>query len=446
MNKTRIALRLLSLLFIATLVGCAGENYSRQEEERRTVVYTMAEKPTAYHEADRLGIWFPASDFEPLGLYLSPDQSIEIDVKNIRGNSHPKLLVGTYSRYKYEDVPTVYELTTGSNTITDSLGGLLYLQYVTEDVPSGEVEVTIAGGSPIPSYVLGESTHEAWLKKLNAMTYEDVQFVSNRTMVVVSKATALKYKDEDQDSMLRILDEAWEIEDYISGIDGSSDLHKPGVHKILITEITEKDLDFGLAAEAYRILVPTKAVKNIMDPAHASSEAWGLWHEMGHHHQTLNWDWNEVDEVTVNIYSLACLYGFDGTITWLKGDQIWDVIAEYLKSPIEERNFNKNKTIGGKGRLAMFRQLWMAFGDEFYIEVHQLAREDNAKADPRIKARDENTDNQMANFMVLSSQASGYDLTNFFREWGFILPQEDYDALDALNLPDPEIDLISLRE
>jgi hypothetical protein len=438
MNKTRIVAGLASILVIATLAAHA--------EEYRIFVYTITEKPTAYQEADRLGIWFPASDFEPLGLYLSPDQSIEIDVKNIRGNSHPKLLVGTYSRYKYDDVPTVYELTTGSNTITDPLGGLLYLQYVTEDVPSGEVEVTIAGGSPIPSYVLGESTHEAWLEKLNAMTYDDVQFISNRTMVVVSKATALKYKDEDQDSMLRILDEAWEIEDYISGIDGSSDLHKPSVHKILITEITEKDLDFGLAAEPYRILVPTKAVKNILDPAHASSEAWGLWHEMGHHHPALNWDWNEVDEITVNIYSLACLYGFDGTITWLKGNQIWDVIAEYFKSPIEERNFNKNKTIGGKGRLAMFRQLWMAFGDEFYIEVHQLAREDNAKADPRIKARDENTDNQMANFMVLSSQASGYDLTNFFREWGFMLPQEDYDALDALNLPDPEIDLISLRE
>jgi hypothetical protein len=48
-----------------------------------------------------------------------------------------------------------------------------------------------------------------------------------------------------------------------------------------------------------------------MDPANASSAAWGLWHEMGHHHQALNWDWDEVDEVTVNNYSLACLYAFD---------------------------------------------------------------------------------------------------------------------------------------
>jgi hypothetical protein len=447
MNKTRIVSGLSSLLVIATLAVHAEELYSDLEGENRVFAYTITEKPTAYQEADRLGIWFPASDFEPLGLYLSPEQPIEIDVKNIRGTSQPKLLVGTYSRYKAEEVPTVYDLVDGPNTITDSQGGLLYLQFVTEETPSAVAEVSIDGGSPIPSYVLGESTHEGWLKDLTTMSYEDVQFISDKTMVVVSKATALEYKDKDQDSMLETLDKVWEIEDYISGIDSSSDLHKPNVHKILITELTEKDLDFGLAAEEHRILVPTKALKNIMEPAHASSAAWGLWHEMGHHHQALNWDWDEVDEVTVNIYSLACLYAFDGTISWLKENEIWDVLAEYFDSPIEERDFNRDQTIGGKGRLAMFRQLWMAFGDEFYIKVHQLAREDNAKPDPRVKPRYESTgDEQMAHFMLLSSEASGYGLKNFFRQWGFKLPQEDFDALDELNLPEPGIDLISLRE
>ena len=436
----QLPIRLLPLLFIATLAGC------ERQEESRSLVYTIAEKPTAYQEADRLGIWFPASDFDPLGLYLPPDQPIEITVRNIKGDTQPTLLVGTYSRYQYDDVPAVHQLSAGSNTITDPTGGLLYLQFVTEDVPSAEAEVSVDGGTRIPSYVLGETTHEDWLQQLNSMTYDNVQFISNRTFVVVSKATALQYKDENQDAMLTTLDRVSDTADYISGIDGSSDLHKPNVHKILITELAEKDVDFTLAAEEYRILVPTKSLRFIMDSAFASSASWGLWHEMGHHRQALNWDWDEVDEVTVNIYSLACLYEFDGTITWLRGKPVWDLVAEYLKSPIEERNFNTDKTIGGNGRLAMFRQLWMAFGDEFYIEVHQLAREDNAKPDSRIEARDLDTENQMANFMVLSSQASGYDLTNFFKQWGFVLPQEDYDALSALNLPPPENDLISLRE
>jgi outer membrane lipoprotein-sorting protein len=424
MNKARIVSGLVSLLVIATIVAYAEENHSGLEDEGRTFVYTITEKPTAYQEADRLGIWFPASDFEPLGLYLSPDQAIEIKVRNIRGNTQPRLLVGTYSRYKYEDVPTVYDLVAGPNAITDSQGGLLYLQFVTAETPSAVAEVSIDGGSPIPSYVLGESTHAGWLNDLNTMSYENVQFISNRTMVVVSKATALQYKDEDQDFMLTTLDRVSDIADYISGIDGSSDLHKPNVHKILITELAEKEVDFTLAAEEYRILVPSKSLKFIMDPAFASTAGWGLWHEMGHHRQALNWDWNEVDEVSVNIYSLACLYELDGTITWLKGKEVWDVLAEYFETPIEERNFNTDKTIGGNGRLAMFRQLWMAFGDEFYIKVHQLAREDNAKPDPRVKPRYDSTgDQQMAHFMLLSSAASGYNLKNFFRQWGFKLPQ-----------------------
>ncbi len=440
MNERRFALRLLSVLFFALVAGCDRNG------ETHATVYTIAEKPTALQEADRLGIWFSASDFDPMGLYLPPDQPIEINVRNIKGDSQPTLLVGTYSRYKYDDEPAVYYLSAGTNTISDSTGGLLYLQFVTEEDPIGEVEVTVSGGHPIPSYVLGESTHEIWLEELATMTYKDVQFVSDRTMVVVSKATALKYKDHDQDAMLTTLDDVFDIQDYISGIDGSSELHKRNVHKILLTELTEEDLDFSLAAEEHRILVPTDAMDNVMDPAHASSAAWGLWHEMGHHHQALNWDWNEVDEVTVNIYSLACLYELDGTITWLKGNPVWDTVANYLSSPIDERNFNLDETIGGKGRLAMFRQLWLAFGDEFYIKVHQLAREDNAKPEPRIMARDLDTDKQMANFMLLASQASGHDLTNFFREWGFVLPQQDYDALATLDLPEPGTDLLSTQD
>ena len=78
------------------------------------------------------------------------------------------------------------------------------------------------------------------------------------------------------------------------------------------------------------------------------------------------------------------------------------------------------------------------------VDIGEASRSEGVKR--VILAADLVGENQMANFMVLSSQASGYDLTNFFREWGFKLPQEDFDALDALKQPEPEIDLTSLRE
>lgn len=428
-------MRLFHLLFIIFLIGCS-------EEKNNSAVYIMEEKPAAYNEADRLGIWYPASDFEPVGLYLSPGDSIEVDVKNITGDTQPKLLLGTYSRYKSSDKPTEYQLTAGVNTVSDSTGGLLYLKYVTEDSPLGEVEVTFDGGDSVPVYKLGETNHEEWLNMLSAMEYSDVHLISNTAMITISKEVALQYKDEDQDHTLQVIDSVSSIEDYISGIDGSSDLHKPNVHKILITELADPDPGFTLAAEEHRIMVPTKNCRFFMDPQFSSSKAWGLWHEIGHHRQALNWDWVEVDEVTVNIYSLAVLYAFGGDMKWLKEHKVWDILAEYFQSPLEERNFNKDKTIKGKGRLAMFRQLWIAYGDEFYIKVHKLARE----ANPRVESRTETGDLQMAHFMLLASEASGYNLKGFFRQWGFKLPQKDFDALDALNLPQPTIDLLKLRE
>jgi len=322
---------------------------------------------------------------------------------------------------------------------------LLYLKYVTEDIPSGEVKVVFSGGHPIPSYKLGETTHDEWLEMLNTMSYEDVQLISKKTIVVVSKETAMKFKDLSQDEMLITLDNVADIEDRIAGIDGSSGLHQPNVHKLLITETADED--YFLAAEEHRVLVISSACDKFMDPKVASSQAWGLWHEFGHMRQTVNWDWDEVDEVTVNIYSLAALYGLDADKKWLKGNEIWDVLVDYFQVPLDDRNYNTSTMLKGKGRLAMFRQLWMAYGDEFYIKVHKLSREDNASPTPTVKPRYESSgEDKMAYFMLVSSQAAGYNLKNFFTQWGFKLAQEDFDALDTLNLPEPEIDLLVLRE
>jgi len=431
----------LVLMVVIGILSCTKENGpdpfpDEQTENDSRLVYVISEKFNAVKEASRLGQWYPASDFEPVGLYLPPGQSIEIELKILEGSSMPKLLVGTYSRVKWHDTPTPYTLGEGTNSITDSEGGLLYLKYVSHEVPTGKAEVTFKGGRPVPVYKLGETSHEEWLQMLNDMTYLDAVYIGNRTMVVARKQTALKYKDLSQDDMLMILDSVSNIEDYISGLDGSSDLHKPNIHKLLITETDDKNV--FMAASRFRIMFYNSAENRVMDPVEVATEAWGLWHEMGHMRQMVSWSWDEVDEVTVNIYSLAAKRGLKSRKVWLEGHETWDILIDYFKVPLEEKNYNTSKMLTGKGRLAMFHQLWMAYGDEFYIKVHQLAREEKVKTPKR--------DDKMAYFMLISSKACGYNLKDFFIQWGFKLPQEDFDALDALNLPEPEIDLLKLRE
>ena len=428
--------KVLVFLILTTSLACTKENIPDQTDNSFSRVHLISEKASAEKEADRLEQWLWASDFEPVGLYLPSGQTIEIELKTIQGNSRPKLLVGTYSRIKWQDRPKEYSLGEGINEISDPKGGLLYLRYITKGEPTGKTELTFTGGNPVPVYYLGETTNEEWLQMLDSLTYRDVIMVSERTIVVVREETAKKYKDLSQDDMLTTLDRISDIEDYISGIDSSSDTHKPNVHKQLIVETSDQDI--FMAAHYRRIMIHNRAINKLMDPVEMATKAWGIWHEMGHMRQMVNWDWNEVDEVTVNIYSLAAKRGLGSNMVWLEGNQVWDDLVEYFQSPLDERNFNTSEMLGGKGRLAMFQQLWLAYGDEFYIKVHKLTRE--------VKAHTPNKVDKMAYFMHVASRACGYNLNDFFTQWGFNIPREHFDALDALNFPDPTIDLIKLRQ
>ena len=70
-------MRILLLIIFAGLIGCAQKNNTP------SLVYTIEEKPSGYIEADRLDLWFPASDFEAVGINRPPGQPIEIHVKNL---------------------------------------------------------------------------------------------------------------------------------------------------------------------------------------------------------------------------------------------------------------------------------------------------------------------------------------------------------------------------
>lgn len=402
------------------------------------ITYTITEKPSAVREAKRLQQWFPASDFEPVGLYLPAKKKIEVNIEKVKGNSLPVLLVGTYSRHAPHYKPIEHKLKVGKNIIRDNRGGMVYLRYVSSKKPSGEVSANFKGGIKVPIYTLGKTKKKEWREKLNSTKSVDSIFISKRIMLVVSTATAKKYLDRSHDLMLKSLDEICEAEDYISGLDGSGYLHKPNIHKQLITEISSKNNDFMMAANQYRVMIPSASIGHIMNPQTLRTEAWGVWHELGHMRQTLSWCWEEIDEVSVNIYSIAAKNKLKSKFKWLEGHKCWEDINKYMKSPFNKRNYNTDKKLKGKGRLAMFQQLWLKYGDEFYIKLHKQTRKD--------KAVTKTKEDMMGYFMLASSKASGHNLKKFFRQWGFKLPKKSYDALDALNLPEPDGDLISLRQ
>lgn len=403
-------------------------------------VLLLDETVSGSKESTRLAQNNPASDFYTTGFYLPASTIMTVEVTSVNGSRLPTLLVGTYSRYQASWNPTSHTLTSGVNSIADATGGIIYFRFH-NDNPTDKVRIKfISGMKPVPYYQLGRTTQADWVKMVdNLTTVPDVQLVGNKTIITFSRTNALAYKNENQETLIKKADRVIAVEDSISGLFGSDPVDKPNVHKYLMTESDHPG--YFMAATFYRTWYgsTTGGVPAILK---AENLTWGPWHELGHMHQQGSWTWSELGEVTVNIYSIAVEKAFGITPTRLTSQGEWNNTATYLARPEAERSFNgSNASVWV--RLCMFQQLKLAFGENFYHELHRQAR--------RETARPTTTDTRMRWFMLKACSISGKNLTSFFQKWGMKLSTQTatdavFTEIVALGLPNPATDLTLLTD
>ncbi|ERK09449.1 hypothetical protein L579_1232 [Pantoea sp. AS-PWVM4] len=161
-------------------------------------------------------------------------------------------------------------------------------------------------------------------------------------------------------------------------------------------------------------------------------------------HQQRAWSWSSITEVQVNIFSLAAeremgIYPSQ----WMSLAQSWPRAIKFLNKTVAQKDFNQDAELGYEGRLMMFHQLWLAYGDNFYQTLHRHYR---------ASAPDLPTDAEKINsFIINASIYSGYNLASFFTTWG-LMPKDPnaYNTLmaelNALKLPDTCIDPYTLTD
>ncbi|MDO6407418.1 M60 family metallopeptidase [Pantoea phytobeneficialis] len=123
--------------------------------------------------------------------------------------------------------------------------------------------------------------------------------------------------------------------------------------------------------------------------------------------------------------------------------QSWPRAIKFLKKTVAQKDYNQDAELGYEGRLMMFHQLWLAYGDNFYQTLHRHYR---------VSAPDLPTDAEKINsFIINASIYSGYNLASFFTTWG-LMPKDPnaYNTLmaelNALKLPDTRIDPYTLTD
>ncbi|MBG0966759.1 putative mucin/carbohydrate-binding domain-containing protein [Bacillus sp. SRB1LM] len=391
----------------------AVEDKEKQQEER---VYQLLPKGNVeeIRELHQRGMSF--SPYEPTGIYVRPDEEVVIQVE---GTQQIKAYIGTYSYEK--EGPKQFNLHPGENKISSSNGGLLYFYNYHN---TAEVVAKVKkGGTPNPLFILGKHTTKDWKRMLaeNPDPYAIEMKGENSLLTMHPETVAEHLKQEDPAALLKKHDEIINIEHKISGLskDGAG-VANQGKHSIHFVEDWYTD-DY-MYATYYRTAYSKGNLESVLNLEELTNDGWGPWHEVGHQHQQDTWLWDGLGEVTVNIYSLAVQTTF-GHKTRLEQEGRYKAAFAYLGKPDAQEKMNEFE------KLVMFWQLHLAYGDQFYPNLHQMYR---LLHDTELPKSDEEK-KQM--FIYMTSKVAGQNLIPFFDKWGLSANDATREKIEKLNLP-----------
>lgn len=430
------------LLLLLALAACRKKDKLTIPEVNPAIGQNMQEYTegvSGAREADRLDLFHPWSDFEPTGFYLPPNQTMVVKAEQIQGTRLPQLLLGTYAMYQANPTPASINLVPGDNTISGGPhGGLVWVRYGADN-PDSKARLNFSGNMlKNPVYIKNKTPAADWAAQLDAApNVPDVVLIGDRVYQCYRRDRALATKEQDNNKVLTAADKIMDVEDAISGMNGSSAENMPSkIRRILMVESDDKSV-YGNASH-YRIAFQGIIADYAFTPQITGfgEPTWGVYHEFGHLHQQESWTWNETREVTVNIYSLAGERAMGAKQSKLARENVWPRVMQFLANTDPAKHYNAAKD--PFMQMGIFQQLWLAYGDDFYKKLHKQTRKD-PKPNNSQEAK-------MGYFMLNSSIAAGRDLSAFFRKWGFRINQTYYDQVSALKLPPPEKDPATLSD
>jgi len=175
--------------------------------------------------------------------------------------------------------------------------------------------------------------------------------------------------------------------------------------------VTDVQISAGYMHSGYPIMTHLDAAPRFVDLATLRGKGdWGMFHEIGHNHQSGDWTFAGTGEVTVNLFTMYILETVCRTET-----RHGAITPEAMRKHIE-RFEKENRSFDLWKRepflaLVMYRQMIDAFGWEPMKRVFAEYRA--LPADRRPK----NDDEKRHQWLVRMSRATGRNLGPFFESW-----------------------------
>lgn len=301
----------------------------------------------------------------------------------------------------------------GKNIINNTSKGLIHLQNVSSTTNQGKLSITIEGGEKIPRFISGKTTQAEWETQVkenpNASGYE---FVGEHVLITGGNST-LKMSKNPQ-AALTHHDKIVEVENQTAGLDNSKSAHQKPRNLVQHMRETNQSGYYMYAYYNHTAYSTSSGMNILLNPT--SSNLWGPAHEIGHTYQSNKMNFGNLTEVTNNIYSMRVQKAFGGS-SRLESDNTYQKAFNYIASANKDYNNQTDPFL----KLVMFWQLELAFGSDFYPNLHKLQREEN-------KSLSSNSVKQQY-FITSASKVANKNLAPFFEKWGLSMTTETKSAL-----------------
>ncbi|NQZ28770.1 MAG: hypothetical protein HRT98_00060 [Mycoplasmatales bacterium] len=434
-------------------------NYSAHETIDKFVVQGNKNIITVHDEvksdtSNKLeGRWMYHGDHIPTGLLVRKGQKIKINVDEMSPGSKPRIYVqapGEWSGLKDTGSERI-SLKNGDNEVVAPNTGVI---YVTIDGKNAKVKYEIENTNleKVPTYYKGDD-EAAFLEEVKKSDSPVVNIMSDWVVNMVGtkmfKNTFLTSSGTAKHNVsvnktLEKWDELVETYTRISGLStNGTGLNRKYGHKI---NLFAPKGGHGWASFGGTVSIG----QNWFSGSLKGKAEWVLGHELGHTWQNGNMSWEGVTQVVPNIFAALWQEKYSELST---KDKPWNKIVEEqphainnIRNAMDKGGFKNFDSVGWSEKLMMYLQLQKAFGDNFMPTLSQYYRINHSKtvegrkglseAEKVLRSEGLDTENPFGDivntkkeerqqvFMRAVMNITGYDLTNFFKVWGFKLNEE----------------------
>lgn len=363
-----------------------------------------------------------------LGLYAAPGARITLRCAEAPAANELRVRIGAHSddigrRPSWPRMPRVartFPLVAGETLAANAFGGLVYVEVGKPSEAPAKLALTVGGAVPAPRFVLGATDPAQWRAGGRNAPGPWAELATDKVVLTVPSEQVRGL--DDPVPVLRFWDRM---------LDAAADLAaRPRQRERPERFVADLEISAGYMHAGYPIMTHLDAAAVMVDLARMQQGPWGLFHELGHNHQSRDWTFGGTGEVTVNLFSLYLCE----TLCGLGPEQAWGGNLARAEQRLREHLAAGTKPWGGDEgkvdfalRLLMYAQLQREFGWAAFTKVfaeYRALPEAERPVDDAAR-RDQ--------WLVRFSRSCGRNLGPFFVAWG--LPTGEAARASVADLP-----------